>query len=182
VDRHSKIRTLEQIDNLRPVWRSAGRIFVWTNGCFDLIHAGHVRSLRAARGLGDVLVVGLNSDASVRAIKGPGRPLICEQERAEIVSAFEFVDQVAIFDDLEPSAILRRLQPDIHCKGAEYAPGSGRPVPERDVVLEYGGRIEFLPFFEGHSTTELLARIAARHAAENGFQNCEAARRKPPQG
>ena len=138
-----------------------GKIVVWTNGCFDLLHAGHVRSLRAAKALGDILIVGLNSDAGVRAIKGALRPLIPEEDRVEIVAALEPVDYVTLFDDSEPSPVLARIQPDIHCKGEDYAPGSGRPVPERDVVLAYGGRIEFLPLFEGRSTSQLVRRILA---------------------
>jgi rfaE bifunctional protein nucleotidyltransferase chain/domain len=144
---------------MRAEWKRAGKTVVWTNGCFDLLHAGHVRSLRAAKALGDILIVGLNSDAGIREIKGLLRPLTPEQDRIEIIAALEPVDYVTLFDESEPSAVLARIQPDIHCKGEDYAPGSGRAVPERDVVLAYGGRIEFLPLFEGRSTTQLLERI-----------------------
>ncbi len=146
---------------MRADWKRMGQTVVWTNGCFDLLHAGHVRSLRAAKALGDILVVGLNSDAGVRAIKGALRPLTPEQDRIEIIAALEPVDYVTLFDEPEPSAVLARIQPDIHCKGEDYAPGAGRAVPERDVVLAYGGRIEFIPLFEGRSTTQLLERILA---------------------
>ena len=132
---------------------------VWTNGCFDLLHAGHARSLTAARSLGDVLVVGLNSDRSVRAIKGPSRPIVPEQERAELLAALTCVDAVIIFDEDTPEAALRRLQPDVHCKGADYAPPHGKPVPERAVVEAYGGRVEFLPLLAGVSTTEIIKRL-----------------------
>lgn len=155
----SKFQTVNALADMRPEWRRLGKTVVWTNGCFDLLHAGHVRSLRAAKALGDILIVGLNSDDGVRAIKGLLRPLIPEQDRVEIISALEVVDYVTLFDELEPSAPLARIQPDIHCKGQEYAPGNGRAVPEREIVLAYGGRIEFLPLFEGRSTTGLLERI-----------------------
>jgi rfaE bifunctional protein nucleotidyltransferase chain/domain len=151
---------------LRAAYRGAGRSVVWTNGCFDLLHAGHVRSLKAAAALGDVLVVGLNSDASVRRLKGPGRPVLAEAERAELLAALECVDHVLVFPEDEPSNVLCQLRPDVHCKGAEYAPPHGRPLPERAVVESYGGRVAFLPLVEGLSTTELLRRV--RHICEEG--------------
>jgi rfaE bifunctional protein nucleotidyltransferase chain/domain len=144
----------------REKHRRAGRVVVWTNGCFDLLHPGHVASLQAARALGDVLVVGLNSDASVKANKGPARPVLTQHERAAMLAALECVDHVIIFDEPTPAATLARLRPDVHCKGAEYAPPHGRPVPERAVVEGYGGRIAYLPLVPGVSTTELLRRVA----------------------
>jgi rfaE bifunctional protein nucleotidyltransferase chain/domain len=137
---------------------------VWTNGCFDLLHAGHVRSLRDAKALGDILVVGLNSDRSVRAIKGPLRPIVPQDDRAEVIAAMECVDYVTIFDESDPVRALSLLRPDIHCKGADYADGK-RPVPERDVILGYGGRIEFLPIHQGLSTSSLIERICQAEAA-----------------
>ena len=151
---------MDDLVALREEWRAQGRKVVWTNGIFDLLHAGHVRSLREAKSLGDVLVVGINSDSGTRRIKGPGRPLMCGEDRAELLSALEMVDAVVIFDEDEPSAALARLQPDIHCKGEEYADGK-RPVPERPVVESYGGEVRFLPLYAGRSTTDLLARIHA---------------------
>ena len=139
--------------------RRDGRVVVWTNGTFDLLHPGHASSLQAARALGDVLVVGLNSDASVRGYKGPARPILTQGERAAMLAALECVDYVVVFDEPTPEAALARLKPDVHCKGAEYAPPHGRPVPERAVVEGYGGRIEYLPLVPGVSTTELLKRI-----------------------
>jgi rfaE bifunctional protein nucleotidyltransferase chain/domain len=138
-----------------------GKIVIWTNGCFDLLHPGHVRSLQAAKRLGDVLVVGLNSDDSVRQLKGPGRPVLSELERAEVMSALECVDYVLIFPELRPDAALLRLKPDVHCKGAEYAPPHGKPILEMTTVASYGGRIEFLPYSDGISTTELIRRSRA---------------------
>jgi rfaE bifunctional protein nucleotidyltransferase chain/domain len=143
----------------RAHYRSTGRVVVWTNGCFDLLHPGHVASLQAARDLGDVLVVGLNSDASVRVNKGPSRPILTQDERAAMLAALACVDYVLVFDEPTPAAVLAELQPDVHCKGSEYAPPHGRPVPEAATVRAYGGRIAYLPLVPGLSTTELLRRI-----------------------
>jgi rfaE bifunctional protein nucleotidyltransferase chain/domain len=137
---------------------------VWTNGCFDLLHVGHVRSLREARGLGDVLVVGLNSDQSVRRLKGPARPLVPEAERAEILAALECVDAVVIFNEQTPERVLSQLQPNVCCKGADYAPPHGKPVPEAALVESYGGRMAYLSFSPGVSTTELARRASERRA------------------
>lgn len=146
---------------VRESARAAGRVVVWTNGTFDLLHPGHVSNLQQARSLGDVLVVGVNSDRSVKAYKGPTRPILNEQERSAMLASLECVDYVMIFDEDTPAESLAKLQPDIHCKGAEYAPPQGRPVPERAVVEGYGGRIEYLPLVSGVSTTDLLKRIQA---------------------
>ena len=139
--------------------RAAGSTVVWTNGAFDLLHPGHLASLRQARALGDVLIVGVNSDRSVKAYKGPNRPFLNQNERAAMLAALECVTAVIIFDEDTPAESLMKLKPDIHCKGAEYAPPHGRPVPERAVVEGYGGRIEYLPLVPGVSTTEILRRI-----------------------
>lgn len=155
----SKIRTLDELTALRAAWFERGKTVVWTNGCFDLLHVGHIRSFRDAKALGDILIVGINSDASVRALKGDSRPIVNQTDRAEVLAALEMVDYVTIFDESTPVAALSRLRPDIHCKGAEYADGA-RPVPEREIVLGYGGQIRFLPFHPGRSTTDLVDRIA----------------------
>jgi D-glycero-beta-D-manno-heptose 1-phosphate adenylyltransferase len=144
---------------VREAARAAGRVVVWTNGTFDLLHPGHVSSLQQSRALGDVLVVGVNSDRSVKAYKGPTRPILSELERSSMLAALECVDYVITFDEDTPAESLARLKPDIHCKGAEYAPPNGRPVPERAVVEGYGGRIEYLPLVPGVSTTDVLKRI-----------------------
>jgi rfaE bifunctional protein nucleotidyltransferase chain/domain len=141
--------------------RAEGKTVVWTNGCFDLLHVGHVRSLQAARSLGDILVVGVNSDDSVRSLKGPSRPIVPEQERTEVLAALACVDYVVIFGERTCETALASLKPDIHCKGAEYAPPHGKPVPEALLVKEYGGRIEFLPMVPALSTSELVRRICA---------------------
>jgi rfaE bifunctional protein nucleotidyltransferase chain/domain len=154
----SKVRTLDELVAARAGWSRTGKTVVWTNGCFDLLHVGHIRSLRDAKALGDILIVGINSDVSVRAIKGDARPLVNQEDRAEMIAALEMVDYVAIFDEPTPVAAISRLRPDIHCKGAEYADGM-RPFPERETVLSYGGQIRFLPLHPGRSTTDLVDRI-----------------------
>jgi D-beta-D-heptose 7-phosphate kinase/D-beta-D-heptose 1-phosphate adenosyltransferase len=154
----SKVKTLDELIALRTAWSRTGKTVVWTNGCFDLLHVGHIRSFRDAKALGDILIVGINSDASVRAVKGDSRPIVDQTERAEVIAALEMVDYVTIFDESTPVAALSRLRPDIHCKGAEYADGT-RPMPESEIILSYGGKIRFLPFHPGRSTTELVERI-----------------------
>ena len=161
----SKLMTVEELSVLRPSWASQGQRVVWTNGCFDLLHAGHVRSLRDAKALGDILIVGINSDSSVRTIKGDLRPVVCEGDRAEVVAALEAVDYVTIFNDTNPVNVLSLLRPDIHCKGADYADGK-RPIPEKDVVEGYGGEVRFLPLHEGRSTTDLMHRLSATATGE----------------
>jgi rfaE bifunctional protein nucleotidyltransferase chain/domain len=146
--------------------RRQGKTVVWTNGCFDLLHVGHVRSLQAARSLGDVLVVGVNSDESVRQLKGASRPIVPVEERAEILGALACVDYVVVFEELTPEAALARLQPEVHCKGADYAPPGGKPIPEARIVQAYGGRIEFLPLFAPSSTSDLVRRVQERLAGE----------------
>lgn len=157
-----KSRDLQQLCELRQEWRRAGKTVVWTNGCFDLVHPGHIFSLQSARQLGDILIVGLNSDQSVRQLKGPQRPILSQQERAWVLSALSCVDAVLIFDELTPERMLTAVQPDIHCKGAEYQPPHGKPVPERAVVEAYGGRVEYLPLVPGISTTDIVTRILGK--------------------
>jgi rfaE bifunctional protein nucleotidyltransferase chain/domain len=144
---------------LREQWRQLGLIVVWTNGCFDLLHVGHLSSLERARRLGDILVVGLNSDRSVRVLKGAGRPLTPELERAELMAGLRSVDWVTVFDDLTPERILSVIRPDVHCKSEEYGE-AGRPMPERAVVEMYGGRVVLLPSVEGRSTTRIVDRAS----------------------
>jgi rfaE bifunctional protein nucleotidyltransferase chain/domain len=160
-----KLIDLETLVGVRERYRRDGKSVVWTNGCFDLLHPGHVSSLEAARDKGDVLVVGLNGDASVRTNKGPSRPILTQHERAAMLAALECVDHVLIFDDPTPERVLAAVKPDVHCKGSEYAPPNGRPVPEAATVLKYGGRIEYLPLVPGVSTTDIVGRIAGRRAA-----------------
>jgi rfaE bifunctional protein nucleotidyltransferase chain/domain len=151
---------------LREAWRDLGRTVVWTNGVFDLLHVGHARSLAAAKAFGDVLVVGVNDDAAVTAAKGAGRPLVPAAERAELLAALDVADAVVVFEEATPERALEQLRPEVHAKGADYAPPNGKPIPEAAVVEGYGGRVEFIPLVEGRSTTELARRIEA--AADDG--------------
>ena len=155
-----KVVSWDEVLPVRNQMRREGRTVVWTNGCFDLFHAGHLRSLQAARSLGEVLVVGLNSDDSVRQLKGPGRPILPAADRAELLAGLACVAYVVVFAELTPEIALARLQPDVHCKGEDYG-GSGKPIPEAEVVQRYGGRVAFLPLVAGISTTELIRRIQA---------------------
>ena len=158
--RVSKRVTLDEMAAERERLRARGRVVVWTNGCFDILHAGHVQSLRMARALGDVLVVGVNDDDYVRQTKGEGRPIHDLDQRVALLGALEMVDYVLPFSEPTPIAALERLRPDVHCKGSEYAPPNGAPIPEADVVRRYGGRIEFLPLVDGLSTTSIARRLA----------------------
>jgi len=152
----SKLRVLEEIKKVVREARSGGQIVVFCNGCFDLLHAGHIRYLEAARREGDILIVGINGDESVKALKGPGRPLMPEEERAEIISAMECVDHVLIFNDSTVDRLLLLLKPDVHAKGTDY---SCDTVPERETVLGYGGRIAIVGDPKDHSTRDYLEHI-----------------------
>ncbi len=139
----------------RQAWRASGRRVVFTNGCFDLLHAGHVRLLEAARSQGDLLVVGLNSDASVRRLKGPTRPVLPEDERAEALRALEAVDRVVLYEQDTPLETIRALVPDLLVKGADWAPGT---IVGADVVEAAGGRVVRVELLAGRSTTGLIER------------------------
>ena len=166
IDSRRKIVDWSLLLQVREQARTDRMVVVWTNGCFDILHVGHTRSLQAARTLGDFLVVGVNSDHSVRRLKGPNRPFMPENERMEIISALECVDYVIAFDELTPEAAIARLMPDIHCKGADYAPPDGKPIPEAAIVAQLGGRIEFLPMVPSMSTSELVRRIQRSQSPE----------------
>jgi D-glycero-beta-D-manno-heptose 1-phosphate adenylyltransferase len=136
--------------------RAAGRTIAFANGCFDILHVGHIRYLESAAREGDVLIVALNDDASVRQLKGEGRPILPASDRAELVAALRCVDYVVIFSESTVGPLLTALRPDVHCKGTDYTVAS---VPERDIVLGYGGRTAIVGDPKDHSTRELLARI-----------------------
>ena len=140
----------------RARWRAEGRRVVFTNGCFDLLHPGHVALLEAARGQGDVLVVGINSDASVRAVKGEGRPLVPAAERAEALEDLEAVDAVVVYDEPTPREVIAALLPDVLVKGADWAADA---IVGREEVEAAGGRVERVPLLAGRSTTSLVERI-----------------------
>jgi rfaE bifunctional protein nucleotidyltransferase chain/domain len=136
-------------------WRAQGHKVVLTNGCFDLLHVGHVRYLRAARELGGKLLVAVNSDASVRTLKGNGRPRVPDHERAEVLAALTDVDAVVVFDAPDVRELIRLIRPDIHAKGTDY---TAENVPERDVVIACGGQVAIVGDPKDHSTTEMLKR------------------------
>ena len=143
-------------------WRHAGERIILANGNFDLLHVGHVRYLRGAKELGGKLVVAVNSDESVRALKGDGRPVMSAEERAEIVAALADVDAVVIFSELDVRALIREIRPDIQAKGTDYTMDS---VPERDAVAEYGGRVAIVGDSKNHSTSEIIrTRLGPRQA------------------
>lgn len=150
--------TLEEARRTVEAWRAQGLKVALANGVFDLLHVGHVRYLEAARLLADRLVVAVNSDASTRAYKGPGRPVIPEGERAELVRALRCTDLVLIFEEPDVRAVIRALKPDVHVKGTDYTPES---IPERAEVEAYGGRVAVAGDPKDHSTTELISRLPA---------------------
>jgi D-glycero-beta-D-manno-heptose 1-phosphate adenylyltransferase len=159
---HLKILSRDQLRERVAEWRRAGARVTLANGCFDLLHVGHVRYLRAARELGGKLVVAVNSDASVRTLKGPGRPLMPAEERAEILSALADVDAVVIFPEDDVRAIIREIRPDFHAKGTDYTVES---VPERDEVEAGGGRVAIVGDPKDHSATEIIrSRLAPRRS------------------
>jgi rfaE bifunctional protein nucleotidyltransferase chain/domain len=153
------VQTLAALVEERRAWKAAGRKVVFTNGCFDLLHAGHVALFEAARAQGDVLVVGLNSDRSVRGLKGEGRPLVPEAERAETLAALEPVDRVVVYDEDTPLAVISALRPDVLVKGSDWAPDA---IVGRAEVEEAGGRVVRVELLPGRSTTAMVGRI--RHS------------------
>lgn len=158
---NSKILTLDQLAAESGRLRSESQRVVATNGCFDILHVGHVRYLTAARKLGEVLVVGLNGDDSVRQLKGEGRPVNREQDRAEVLAALESVDYVTIFPENRATNFLRAAAPAVYAKGGDYTADTLDPG-ERAVLDEFGSRIEIIPFEKGYSTSELLTRIGPK--------------------
>ena len=154
-----KIQSLAEIKKTIRAMRAAGKRIVFANGCFDLLHVGHIRYLQKARALGDVLILGINSDASVAALKGKGRPLQPEAERAEILAALDCVDYVLLFDALTVDGILREIQPDIHAKGTDY---TEETIPERDTVMSYGGMVAIAGDPKDHSTRDLIQTILSK--------------------
>lgn len=152
-----KILTQEEVSHFRK--DNAQKKIVFTNGCFDILHVGHKRYLQKAATLGDILVVGVNSDASVRRLKGPSRPINCEQDRAEMLSALRFIDYVVIFDEDTPYELIKKIQPDVLVKGGDYKP---EEVVGRDIVEARGGRLELISFVEGKSTTNIINKINSK--------------------
>jgi rfaE bifunctional protein nucleotidyltransferase chain/domain len=147
---------LESLVRERASWRAAAKRVVFTNGCFDILHAGHVTLLEEARRLGDILVVAINSDRSVRELKGPDRPVLPEAERAEALSALEAVDRVVVYDEPTPARVVDALLPDVLAKGADWGEGE---IVGRETVERAGGRVVRIPLLQGRSTSALLDRI-----------------------
>lgn len=159
IDAGAKLVSREVAVGVADAARRAGGTVVMANGAFDMLHAGHVRYLHAARALGTVLIVAVNSDVSVRAAKGPDRPIVPEAERAELLTHLECVDWVVLFDEPTVTEMLRALRPGIHAKGTDYTPET---VPERAVIAEWGGRTEICGDAKDHATTDVIASIVAR--------------------
>jgi D-glycero-beta-D-manno-heptose 1-phosphate adenylyltransferase len=154
-----KIKPTNEVKEIAAQLRAAGRSVVFANGCFDLIHVGHIRYLQNAKALGDVLILGINSDASVTALKGKGRPLQTQAERAEILASLDCVDYVLLFDALTVDDILNELRPDIHVKGTDYTKEN---VPERETVHAYGGQVAIAGDPKDHSTRDLIQTILSK--------------------
>ena len=153
---NNKIKNISELDSIIQNYREANKKIVFTNGCFDLLHVGHIRYLYKAKEFGSILVVALNSDKSVQNLKGDNRPIISEEKRAELLAALEMIDYITIFDDLTCKNILKLLKPDIYVKGGDYTPET---LPEWPVVAEYGGQVKLVKEIKGQSTTSLINKI-----------------------
>jgi len=158
-----KIHFLPELEKIISRHKQAGERIVLANGCFDLIHAGHVRYLKDSKSKGDILVVALNSDSSVRRLKGKGRPILPEKERAEIIASFSFVDYLTFFDEPKVDGVLLALKPNVHAKGSDYTEDT---VPERDTVKGYGGEIAITGGPKIKSTSEVIQEIASKFKTE----------------
>lgn len=158
VEHGGRVMSLAEAADWAAGLRAAGRSVVFTNGCFDLLHRGHVDYLQRARALGDALAVGLNGDASVRLLKGPGRPILPEDDRAAVLAALRAVDVVVIFQEPTAEALVAALRPAIFVKGGDWGSATRTP-PEAAVALGYGGRVQYLPYLPGRSTSEIVAQI-----------------------
>jgi rfaE bifunctional protein nucleotidyltransferase chain/domain len=159
MDTRAKILSRDGLHEVLEEHRRAGRKIVFANGIFDLLHVGHVRYLKAARAEGDILIVGINSDASARRLKGEGRPILTERARGALVAALADVDYVIIFDELDVNSLLREFQPDVHAKGTDY---TAETVPERELAALLGIRVAIVGDPKQHSTRDLLARLRQR--------------------
>jgi len=156
LDARSRILDRETVISKTKLAKQAGQTIVFANGCFDVLHAGHIRYLQGARALGEVLVVAINSDEQVKALKGNGRPILGERDRAELVASIEGVEFVTIFDEPTVEQLLLAIKPDVHAKGTDY---TEETVPERDVVRSFGGRTAIVGDPKNHSTSEMLKRF-----------------------
>ena len=152
-----QIVSREELAKIVPALKKQGKKIVTTNGAFDIVHIGHVRSLQQAKSFGDILIVGVNSDSSIKKYKSEKRPIIPEQERAEMVAALSCVDYVTIFGETDPCALLEVIKPDVHVKSGDYDP---EKMPETPVVRKYGGEVKITKFISGRSTTDLIKKIS----------------------
>ena len=153
---HGKIRKVDELKAIVAEQKSQGKKVVFTNGCFDILHAGHLHLLREAKRLGDILIVALNGDGSVKKIKGPQRPLLPQAERAELIASLEMVDYVTIFDETEPYNLIMELKPDVLAKGGDWPQDK---IVGGEVVEKNGGRVAVIPYLKGHSTTDIIERM-----------------------
>lgn len=153
----SMIVARSEIKKLSEQIKTRGKKIVFTNGCFDILHAGHVRYLNAAKQLGDCLILGLNSDLSVRALKGESRPINVEEDRAEVLAALASVDYVVVFDESTAEQLVFEIQPDVYVKGGDYSPET---LPESQIVTSYGGKTVLIPLVEGRSSTNIINKIS----------------------
>lgn len=151
-----KLKTAEELKAICAQARAKGKKTVFTNGCFDLLHRGHLHTLRAAKACGDILIVGINSDRSVKGLKGAGRPILPESDRAELIGALEMVDYVVLFDEADPYNLISALMPEVLAKGGDW----GRDkIVGSDIVEQNGGTVAVIPYLQGFSTTEIIERI-----------------------
>ena len=153
---NKKVKTPIELYKILELLKKKGKKIVFCNGCFDLIHVGHIRYLKSAKSLGDILVLALNSDESVRKLKGKGRPVLSLEERIEILSEFPFIDYITYFDENNVSSLLKLLKPDIHAKGTDYTVEN---VPERDTVIAYGGKVAIAGDPKNHSTRDIIKKL-----------------------
>lgn len=151
-----KLKTADELKAICAQARAKGKKVVFTNGCFDLLHRGHLHTLREAKACGDILIVALNSDRSVRGLKGSGRPILPESDRAELIGALEMVDYVTLFDEPDPYNLIAALVPDVLAKGGDWGPDK---IVGADIVEQNGGRVAVIPYLKGFSTTEIIERI-----------------------
>ncbi|MBU0666062.1 MAG: D-glycero-beta-D-manno-heptose 1-phosphate adenylyltransferase [Nanoarchaeota archaeon] len=153
---NSKIKTKDEISKISKSFKKKGKTVVFTNGCFDILHVGHVRLLEKCKMLGDFLIIGFNTDNSIRKLKGINRPIINENERAEMLAALTCVDYIVFFNENNPSDLIKKIKPTIQAKGEDY---SNKPMPERKIVEKYGGKVILIPLEKGFSTTNIIERI-----------------------
>lgn len=156
---HSKIKSQRNLARILDRLRNRRKRIVFTNGCFDILHPGHINYLKKSKSLGDILIIGLNSDSSVRKLKGKGRPITTQKKRAETLASLEFVDFVAVFNELTPIKLIKKLKPHVLVKGADW---KKKDVVGRSFVESYGGRVRSLPYIKGYSTTSLIKAICRK--------------------